>query len=173
MKSLQTIQKVFKTLKIIIKVAEILCIVGASISALTVLCFAVRNNGGHVFSIFGTSMDEFFENNVSEMCGKLVSYTFMLTSYAIVLGFAQNYLKTELIDGTPFTEKGAVKLKMLGIRCIYIPIVAAAISELIIVCCKINTGIETVTLPSVIIGAILIIVSLIFQYGTELENKGK
>ena len=54
MKTLETIQKTFKVFEVITKVAEIFCIVGASICALTALCAVVWHNGGRVFSLLGT-----------------------------------------------------------------------------------------------------------------------
>ena len=103
----------------------------------------------------------------------MLALTFTTASTAILLGFAHNYLKHELAGGTPFTESGAERLKMLGIRCIYIPIIARVISMAIAVWQGVS-GLDIAdNLPSVVIGIALIIVSVVFRYGSELESKNK
>lgn len=172
MKSLETVQKTFKVFQTLTEIAKVFCIVGASICAVTVLCAAVLQNG-HVFGIFGEPTEQFIADDFIATCVKLLSTAFMLIVYAVLFGFAHSYLKQEQEDGTPFTEKGAEKLKMLGIRCIYIPIIAVSLSAAIAVWQGVkNIGIAG-NFPSAVIGIALIIISIVFRYGAELENKSK
>lgn len=173
MKSLETIQKTFKVFGTLAKVAQVLCIVGASICAVTALCAVTWFNGGHVFSIFGQPIDDFFGEDKLRMYVKLLALTFTLTADAVLFGFSHSYFKSEQTDGTPFTEKGAVKIRRLGIRCIYIPIIAAAVSAAIAKWQGVTGVLEGSNLPQLIIGVMLILASLVFSYGAELESKNK
>lgn len=171
METLKTIQNTFKVFKVIAKVAEILCIVGAAICAVTALCAVVWLGGGHVFGIFGQPIEPFFEGDLLTAYVKMLALTFTMTADAILLGFAHNYLKHEQADGTPFTVSGARRLKRLGIRCIYIPVIALVLSAIMAKLQNVsNLGIAG-NLPSTIIGIAIILVSLVFSYGAELEQK--
>ena len=170
MKTLETIQKSFKVFEVLTKVAEILCIVGASICTVTALCAVVWQNGGHVFSIFGAPIEPFFEGDLPTAYVKLLALTLTITADAVLLGFAHHYLQHEQEDGTPFTEKGAQRLKKLGIRCIYIPIIALSVSAAIVAWQGVSNLDIAGNLPSTVFGIGLILVSLVFRYGAELES---
>lgn len=90
-----------------------------------------------------------------------------------IVVFALHYFKAEQADGTPFTQRGADRVLRLGILTIVLPLVAAILSA--IVC-------ELLTLPqdavrdwgnlgSLTMGIVLILASLIFRYGAELETQ--
>ena len=97
----------------------------------------------------------------------------MLVTEAILLSFALRYLKAEQADGTPFTVSGADTLKKLGIRCIWMPIVAMVVASVIGVCYNVeNIGSDS-NLPSLATGVVLILASMIFRYGAALEEKCK
>ena len=168
MKTLETIQKTFKVFEVMTKVAEIFCIVGASLCAVTALCAVTWYNGGHVFNIFGQPIESFFDGDLLTAYVKLLTLTFTITADAILLGFAHNYLKHEQSDGTPFTEKGANRLKKLGIRCIYIPIIAFSVSAAIATWQGVTHFDIGGNLSSAVFGIGLILVSLVFRYGAEL-----
>ena len=173
MKFLETVQKTFRVFEVMTKVAEILCIVGASLCALTALCAVTWLGGGHVFSIFGTPIESFIEGDLLTAYVKLLALTFTITADAILLGFAHNYPKHEQEDGTPFTEKGAKRLKMLGIRCIYIPVIALSVSSAIATWQGVTHLDIAGNLPSTVFGIGLILASLVFRYGAELENANR
>lgn len=82
-------------------------------------------------------------------------------------------LKKELADGTPFTQSGADQILRLGIRTIVLPLVAeilrAVFYEVFDVAQALRT--DSGNLPSLIMGIVLILVSLIFRYGAELEGR--
>ena len=65
------------------------------------------------------------------------------------------------------------QLKKLGIRCIYLPIVAMVIVAVILTCLNVERGGDWDNLPSLVTGLLLILASLIFRYGAELEEKDK
>ena len=124
--------------------------------------------------------DDYFEamklfadgTDLVQKCVELLSGAFMLTAEAILSGLTHSYLKSEQADGTPFTEKGADNLRALGINFIWIPIVAIAASEAVALWQDVESSGVTDNFGSVMTGIVLIIASLIFRYGAELE-KGK
>lgn len=172
MKSLETVQKTFKVFQILVKVARTLCIVGALICAGFLIFAIIYNSGGQAFGLFGENLLLFPEGtDVKQAIGELIVSMITLTADAVLLVFAGGYLKAEQADGTPFTESGAERLKKLGIRCIYIPIAAIIISVIPAVIFDASVLDELDNLPSVILGVVLILISLIFRYGAELEAK--
>ncbi len=175
MKSLEKIQKIFKAILKIVEVFTILSIIGAAIYGLFAFIALSEQYGGKVFSIFGEEIIIFKdEPNLIVKFNELMSSSLILIGDIILLVFASRYLKTELEEGTPFGENGPEKLKKLGIRCIYIPIIAFTIAEIIVLITlgeDNNFMIESSF--SVITGIVLIIVSFIFKYGKELETKVK
>ena len=166
MNSLQTVQKTFQLLQVLAKVAKILCIVGAS------LCAVAWRSGGQMLRLFDEPLWSFADGaDPLQVCAELLAAAIMLTTGAVLLAFAGRYLKAELADGTPFTERGTEQLKKLGIRCICIPVTAIAVAASAAALLGVQ-GIDIISdLPGVITGVVLILVSLIFCYGAELEGK--
>ena len=103
----------------------------------------------------------------------LLSDLILLVTEAILLAFAGRYFKIEQTEGTPFTENGANLIRKLGIRCIYMPIVAVVIASVITVCLGAERDGDISNLPSLLTGIVLILASLIFQYGAELEERNR
>ena len=172
MKSLQTIQKTFRVFQILTKIAFIFCVIGASACAVGTLCAAAWYSGGQVFSLFGEPITIFASGKgLNEMLAVLLSDLIRLVTEAILLAFARQYLKTEQTEGTPFTENGANLIRKLGIRCIYMPIVAVVIAAVVTVCLGAERSGDISNLPSVATGIVLILASLIFRYGAELEEE--
>lgn len=171
MKTLQSIQKFFHVFQILTKIAYVFSIVGAVFCAVGALCAFSWYTGGQVFSLFGEPVTIFSSGEgMNQMLAVLLSDLTMLTTEAILLFFANRYCKTVLAEGTPFTENGANLLKKLGIRCIYLPIVAVTVSAVIVASLDAEETGELSNLPSVAMGVVLILASLIFRYGAELEK---
>ena len=174
MKFLQTIQKTFRVFQILAKIAYIFSIVGASVCAVGVLCFAVQSSGGHVFSLFGEPIAFYVgREDMNQAMAVLLSDLVHLSTGAILLAFAGRYFKTEQAEGTPFTENGANLIRMLGIHCIWMPIVSIAIASVITVSLGAEGTGDISNLPSVVTGVVLILASLIFRYGAELEARNR
>ena len=172
MKSLQTIQKTFNVFHVLAKIALIFCIVGASFCALGTLCCAVWNSGGRVFGLFGEPIISYVEeSDMLHTTAVLLTDLIYLVTDIILLSFTCRYLKTELAAGTPFTKSGAGLLKNLGIKCIFIPIISIVICSVISVCMGAGNISDAGNLPGIVTGIVLILASLIFRYGAELEEK--
>ena len=177
MKSLESIQKVFNVFKTLSKVGMVFCIVTASLCVLGALCVFVVSSGGHVFFLFGESLDVYVVgSDYKESLAVMLSTTFILVGEAILLGNSYHYFKKEVNDGTPFTHSGAESIKRLGIRYIYIPIVSIVIATVIFEIFGIDSANDLMDFSNVFsltTGIILILASLIFNYGAELEEKVK
>lgn len=174
MKQLETIQKTFHVFEVLTKIAYIFSIVGAIICAVGALCAFSWYSGGQVFSLFGEPVTVFsMGKGMNEMLATLLADFVMIASEAILLSFANRYLKAEQAHGTPFTEAGAEMLKKLGIRCIWLPIVAIIVACVIGVSFGVEDAGDYSNLPSVATGIVLILASMIFRYGAALEEKCK
>ena len=173
MNNLKSIQKTFALFEILIKIAKIICIIIASICVSGALCAVVWYNGGKAFSILG---EDIIFSDYTSFCRKyveLLSSAATLISDSILLAFAQRYLKTELAEGTPFTENGALELKKLGIRCIYIPVAAAAVMSAVAAFLEVESTGYINNLPAVATGVVLTMISVIFRYGAQLEKENR
>ena len=70
-------------------------------------------------------------------------------------------------------ETGANLLRKLGIRCIWMPIVAVVIASVITVCLGAERSGDISNFSSLVTGVVLILASLIFRYGAELEQRDR
>ena len=174
MKSLQTVRKTFRVFQILTKIAFVFSIAGAFICAVGALCAAVWYNGGQVFSLFGEPVTIFSSGEgLDQALAALLSDLILLATDAVLLGFAGRYFKIEQAEGTPFTENGANLIRKLGIRCIWMPIVAVVIASVITVCLGVESSGDISNLPGLVTGIVLILASLIFRYGAELEEQNR
>lgn len=172
MDSLKMIQKTFRIFLRLTHAAKILCIVGAVLSGVGALCLMTSYYGGHVFDLFGKPIMIFrSDTNWKQQYVELLAESIRMIANCILLAFAQDYLKTEQSEGTPFTMTGAEKLKNLGIRCIWISIVAIVVAVTVAVWLgEENIG-EAGNAFSIMTGIVLILVSMVFRYGAELERQ--
>ena len=174
MQTLNSIQKTFHVFQILAKIAYVFSIIGAVFCAVGALCCVAWYAGGQVFSLFGEPITYFTDTaDVSRALAVLLSDMVFCTVEAILLGFAGNYFEIEQAEGTPFTKNGADRLKKLGIRCIWMPIMAAVVVAVICVATGTEKAGDASNLPSLVTGLLLILASLIFRYGAELEEKAK
>lgn len=174
MKSLETIQKTFSVFKILSKVAIIISFVVVGVSILGMSCAMVWENGGTVVGLEKDAMMSMTETSSFNeiICYMLSDTVFALTDGILAL-FAFLYFKAELEDGTPFTQNGAARIKRLGIQTIVLPLVAEIISEVIYSCFGLKHANDWGSGVAVVLGITLILASLVFRYGAELEAREK
>ena len=176
MKSLQTIQKTFRVFQTLTKIAMILSFVWAGLAALGILCGTVWYHGG---TVVGANQELFYTltetGGMTEMIGVLLVDTVLALTDGILLAFALRYFRTEQADGTPFTKRGAEQIRHLGIRTIVLPLVATILAAVVCAVFDLpqNAGGDWGNFTSVTMGIVLILASLIFRYGAELEEKHK
>ena len=174
MKTLQTIQKTFRVFQNLTKIAMILSFVWAGLALLGMLCGAVWYGGGTVVGVGQAQLYSLTKTGgLIQMIAVLLTDAILALTDGTLLAFALAYFKAEQADGTPFTETGADMLKRLGIRCIWLPIVAVTVACIICVCFNAEDAGNYSNLPSVAIGIVVILASMIFRYGAVLETKNK
>lgn len=176
MKSLKTIQKTFHVFQTLSKIAMILSFVWAGLSALLLVIGVIAYFHSSDFVIYDFFSEQDITMEISEIMftgigRSLISLILALTD-GILFVFARNYFKTEHADGTPFTRRGADLVLRLGILTIVLPLVAAILSAII---CEIfslqqDTVNDWDNLNSLGMGIVLILTSLIYRYGAELET---
>ncbi|MGN0150971.1 MAG: hypothetical protein ACI39Q_00735 [Wujia sp.] len=172
MESLTRIQKIFNVFKVLTKVAMIISIVWGVLALLGAACGMVWRNGG---TVVGADFDVLRELThtaaLDEMTARLLSDAVFALTDVILFGFAYAYFRIEQEDGTPFTQKGADTIKKLGIRIIVLPLVAVVIAQIIYECFGVGVYEDWSDDGSVTLGIMLILVSMVFRYGAELEKK--
>ena len=172
MNTLQTIQKTFRVFQILAKIAFVFSIVGAALCAVGALCSVAGLTGGNNLILFGEPISSHIgSGEINYALAALLSDMVILIGDAILLGFTGRYLALEQAEGTPFSENGANSIRRLGIRYIYIPIVSAVIASAIILTFDVGYKRDISNLPELTGGIVLIIASIIFRYGAELEQK--
>ena len=172
MESLTKIQKTFDVFKVLIKVAMILSIVWGALALLGVAGCIIWKNGG---SLVGCNFDVWQELThtvtLDEMTARLLSDVVFALTDARLFGFAYIYFRKEQEDGTPFSQRGADAIKKLGVLTIVLPIVAITVAQIIYACFEVDAYEDWSNVGSVTLGIMLILVSMVFQYGAELEEK--
>lgn len=174
MKSLQTVQKTFRVFQVLTKIAMFLSFVWAGLAVLGLLCAMVWYHGGTVVGAEQPMLYALTETGgLAEMTGVLLTDTIFALTDGILLALALSYFRAEQADGTPFTKRGAQKIRALGIRTIVLPLVAAILAA--VVCAvfdlPLDAGGDWGNLTSVTMGIALILASLVFRYGADLEEK--
>lgn len=176
MKNLQTIQKIFRIFRNLAKVFLILAFVWAGLAGVGLLCGVVWYSGGSVVGGSLEIMERLLETgSLKQMLGVLLTDIVYALTEGILLLYAYRYLKKEVADGTPFTESGAEQIKRLGIRTIVLPLVAVILNAVFYEVFDVSQALRTDSgnLPSLVMGVVLILVSLVFRYGAELEQSVK
>lgn len=172
MKSLTTIQKTFNVFKVLAKVAAILSFVWAGLCALGLLCGVVWYSGGTVVGASQTAMFSVTAtDSLYQLIGVLLSDLVFALTDGLLFTFAFRYFKQEQADGTPFTHQGADQVKRLGIRTIVMPLVAALLSAVFYQIFGLQGAGDWSNLASITMGIVLILASLIFRYGADLEGQ--
>lgn len=172
MKSLETIQKAVRVFQILTKIAMILSFVWAGLALLGMLCGAVWYGGGTVVGVGKAQLYSLTKTGgLIQMIAVLLADAILALTDGTLLAFALAYFKAERADGTPFTHRGADQIRRLGIRTIVLPIVAAIVVAVIYAAFDLPRSADWGNLTSVSMGIVLILASLIFRYGAELEAR--
>lgn len=170
MKSLMIIQRTLKVLKTLSRIAMIVSFIVVGSALLGALCVIEWQLEGTLG--IGRSIVELvgIMNWKQAICELLSDAVFAFTSDFLHL-FAWSYLKLEQDEGTPFTYNGANKMRSLGIKVVVMLLVAVIISAVIYGCFKVEKPVDHNNAISVVLGIVLILISLVFRYGAELEMK--
>lgn len=166
MNNLAKIQKIVQVFKALSLAAAILAFVSALFMLVSVGVWYGADNSGVTYIAELTRRTGFNETLSILWC----DFVLCLTD-GILFAFAYRYLSHEVTDGTPFTERGAKEMRFLGIRIILIPFVAVIICGVICGCLGTDAPENISNGTSATFGIALIIISLVFAYGAELERK--
>lgn len=133
MKSLQTIQKLFKIGKILSRIAFIFLVIGfcGCIAGLLSLSFG----NGSLIKLGGVTLHQLISEeygyNIKGITASLSGWLVVCAGEAVLAKFAEVYFQNELQAETPFTLAGAKELLRLGILTITIP-TGCAVAESIV-----------------------------------------
>ena len=172
MNTLNTVQKTFWVFEIIARVAMILSFVWVGFLAVGLACGAAWYSG---VSIAGLSRETLLfmtrSNSLNQMVGVLLSELVFALTDGVLFLMAFRYLRQEQADGTPFTESGAGQIRRLGIWTIALPLAAAVLAALLREVFGTAQAGDWGNQFSVSLGITLILASLIFRYGADLEER--
>lgn len=167
LKNIQKCARVLHTLAIIAAVAAFL---GAASALAAVGLSRWYNAPADVLGMLAPIMAELDHGSYTASVAQLSADVISLALDGVVLCFAAAYLKQELADGTPFTASGAKSLLRLGILTIALPLISAAVSCVIFGAFDVDISGDYGNGSAIIVGIVLILSSLVFSYGAELEG---
>lgn len=178
-KTLTTIQTIYKIASIVSMVIFVCTIVGACMSLIGLSIYCTLGTEG--LQIGGVNIKGLIDdlNNLSneDVIYALASSTIICTTVAVVFRFIVTYLKKELVDGTPFTKRGAKELFRLGIIEIVLFFVTSIILEIVEVIINLNGKIVNAQLSdrplSIWVGLMFIFLSIIYKYVAEKDEYSK
>ena len=183
MKSLNTIQKLSRIGKILSKIAFIFSVIGFCGCIVGLLSLSLGN--GSLIKLGGVTLhgliSEEYGSSIKSTSAVLSGWMIVCAGEAVLAKFAEVYFKNELKAETPFTFAGAKELLRLGILTLVIPTgcaVAGSITEGIIA--GFMNVEQTAAMdmyfdngPSIVLGIMFILDSLLCRYGAELNERSE
>ena len=174
MKTLHTIQKLWKIGKILSTILFIFCIIGFCGSIAGILSMALGAPALKIGDITLKSILRVQAGVAADTVYAIMAAGMILCAGEAVLAkFAEHYFRRALADGTPFDLGGAKELLRLGILAICIPIGTQMLAE--IVCAAMEQTLQSAapfpfdSSASAAIGVMFIVMSLVCRYGAELH----
>lgn len=169
MKSLQTIQKTAKVFKTLSMIAMVVSFLWAATSLVGLVCAVLWEAQG-ILGFGRVAMYAVRAETLNTAIAALLSDAIFVATDGVLFLMAWRYFKSELADGTPFTQTGGVKIRRLGISTIVIPNVAVIVSAVVYSVYAVEPMPDWSTGASTLLGVVLILASLVFRYGAELEE---
>lgn len=177
MKTLSTIQTLFKIGRVLSKVVYICDLVAAIACAVTMLSLPFGDSGIIKFgdvTLYGMIMNT-SNVDVDSLYPLLAGTIIICIGQAITAKFAELYFTHELEAGTPFTRAGAKELLRLGIQTICIPlgtlILAQIVASIITEFLGCSETFKPDEVENVALGVMFIIMSLLCKYGAEVTGE--
>ena len=179
MKSLGTIQTLAKVGKVLSAIVMILSIAALCIMVVGTVGYAFM--GDRVIEIGEITIHSFISEHITIPGATLYTLMAICMVYVIVeiiiSRYAVKYFKTELEDGTPFTERGASMLKKLGLMTIFLPLGAVILCAIgAAVAAGLNEEIQNIHFSgsvSIGLGIMFLVMSAVCRYGTEIREKAE
>lgn len=175
MKTLNTIQTLSKIGKVLSKIVHICCIVGVCGCGVGIVAMLV---GAETLKLGGVTLHSILETEAGVSTGTIWAAIavgmILCVGEIFVARKAHRYFENELKAGIPFTLEGAKELMQLGISIIWIPMVAAVLSQVAQeVLSQFMDTIEKVSVDgfdSVGLGVMCVVMSLLCKYGAECRE---
>ena len=175
MKSLKTVQVLFKIAKVISQIVFVCCVVGFCLCVVGIVSLAL---GAPVLKLGGVTIESFLADHTGLSNGTL--YASLAAGAIVCIGmgvtakFAVRYFKREQADGTPFTQDGAKELQRIGILSICLPLGAQILAQIlheILAAVLPDVGpLDMDFVGSVSLGIMLIVTAQICRYGADLAT---
>lgn len=174
-KSLKAIQVICKIAKILSKIAFICCIIGAAGCLIGITTFgAIGNITVGELTLHGL-IEESADMSVAACYDAMIAGLILCAAQIVITKFAEMYFSHELLDGTPFTEKGYKELFRLGVIMASVSLgasILASISHGVISALYENVGaLEVFDTSSIAVGVLFMLISLILRCALEEMQK--
>ena len=181
MKSLQTIQKLYRLGKTLSKIAFIFSVIGffGCIAGLISMQFG----NGMSFKLGGVTLHGMISGELGgDLKGSsaaLGGWLIVCMGEAVLARFAEGYFKNEQAAGTPFTLVGSKELLRLGILTLVIPTGCAVLGSIAEGLIAGFMQVETAAAldlyfdndASIVLGIMFLLASLLCRYGAELQTE--
>lgn len=177
--TIQSLMKLSKAISILVLICSIIGMVGALIGGIV---FYLEGDMIIETAIGELELGELGEDMEMMLTKEAVIYTMIVAFIAcltelIIANQSKKYFKFEIKEGTPFTFEGAKKLKKVGILAIILPIVMGIVVfavEIIMLSANPESILGDITYTASIgTGIMMLIFSLIFKHGAELNEVQK
>lgn len=172
MKTLSKIQKIYKAVGVLARIAEYACFLYAicALAAAIVACAAGES------SLAGQIRAHMNCETRKQVLATLFSDAAFAAANGLLALYVSRYARAELADDTPFTVRGADEMRALGVRAIVLPLVALIVSAILhksFVSAILHKSFGAAPLSdidgglSAVIGVVLLLVSLLLRCGAE------
>ncbi len=163
MKTLSKIQKIYKAVGVLARIAEYACFLYAicALAAAIVACAAGES------SLAGQIRAHMNCKTRQQVLATLFSDAAFAAANGLLALYVSRYARAELADGTPFTVRGADEMRALGVRALVLPLVALLGSAVLHTACGAALLSDIDGGLSAVIGVVLLLVSLLLRCGAE------
>ncbi len=163
--NLRKVQKICHVLEVIYRVFTIICLVGLVCCIVGVVALSICSFFPNAKSFIVEKSDRGF----IQLIGLCLTGFVISLAHFIVLKAHRDYFAMVQKVGTPFTMDGARSFRTLGIMNIVVPLVTIVVSAIIgvIFSCAGDVRLDF----EFGVGIAMILLSFVFAYGAELEEK--
>jgi len=163
--NLRIVQKICHVMEIIYKVLTIICLVGLICCVVGVVALSICS----FFPNAKSMIEDESGRKLMQLIGLCLSGFVISMAHFIVLKAHRDFFAMEQKAGTPFTMEGARAFRTLGIMNIAVPIATTVVAAIIgaIFKCRGDFRLDI----EVGLGIAMILLSFVFAYGAELEEK--
>ncbi len=176
MKNLEKIQKamnVCKTLTLIAAIFTFICALFTFAGSMTLFFTSGFEGLNNLLNRLPDPIALAANINPMQLRGFLLSFALCCSLDGVLFIYAYRYFKAELGEGTPFTQAGADRIRVLGVQCIIISLVSAVVPSVIYASEELEGQIDFGNAGGIALGICLILLAMVVRYGAELEQKNK